>query len=370
MRTGIFSNQFLLKSRGFTRGFEDIGIADSAGDDGAQTALEVTANALRFIDDYSPERFFLYAHYVEPHQPYAPSTDTTSGHGVNKADVSVAELSAKISAGHAVTNGDPRVHQLTARYDAEIIAVDQAIEALVAGLSERGLADNTLIIVTGSQGQEFLEHGYLGHAWTLYEELLRVPLILHAPGLIDPQRVEGAVSTIEIYPTLVELFDLDLDTGLWQLDGSSFLSATLDVRVPQDPMFAELVIRERCIVRAVVLNEWKYIADYLPCAVEDRQDIQSGYLDLVTAIASGEADAPPLWGEIQQEVLFNLNDDPGETVNRAADESEQLEYMRSRLEEYQQYAELNALRAIEASAPRNMDAAQRDRLCGGGYFGC
>jgi arylsulfatase len=365
-RTGMFSNQFLLGSRGFTRGFEGIRIFDTPANQPEQTARELTENALQFIDDYAGERFMVYAHYVQPHQPYAPPAATASVFGVDASEVSVIGLIAKIDAGESVAASDPRLAQLKARYDAEVAAVDAAIEALVHGLTERGLAENTVVIVTGSQGQEFLEHGYLDHAWTLYEEQLRVPLILHAHGLIEPQRVERPVSTIDIYPTLVDLFGLDLDAEAWQPDGSSLLGDSLEVRVLDEPRLAELVIRERCVIRAIVLNEWKYIAEYIPCPVERRGQIQAGYIDLVRAIAAGEVEAPSLWGEIASESLFNLDDDPGETRNLLGSEPEQLAYLRERLADYERYSELYALKAIEAVAAP--DALER--LCRGGYFGC
>jgi len=366
LRTGIFSNQFLLESRGFTRGFEGIQIAALQDGDSNQTANDVTANSLQFIDDYAPDRFFLYAHYVEPHQPYAPPAETAAALGVEPSDVSVSGLTSEIDAGTAVSAADSRVAQLKSRYDAEIATVDQAIETLIDGIAERGLADNTLVIVTGSQGQEFLEHGYLGHAWTLFEDQLRVPLILRAPGLIAPQRVADPVSTIDIYPSLVALFDLPLDEAAWQPDGSSFLSDSLDVRALDEPRFAELVIRERCVIRAVVLNEWKYIAEYKPCPVDERKGINEGYVDLVQSIAEGRVEAPSIWGDIAVERLFNLSDDPGETRNLLADEPEQARYLRDRLSDYQRYSELYALKPIEAVVSPGMRAA----LCGMGYGSC
>lgn len=366
-RTGVFSNQFLLGSRGFTRGFESIRIFDAPPGQPEQTARELTDNVLQFIDDYAGERFMVYTHYVQPHQPYAPPAETASILGVDSSDVSVMEIIAEIDAGERVSPADPRIEQLKARYDAEIAAVDAAIEALVDGLTERGLAENTVVIVTGSQGQEFLEHGYLDHAWTLFEELLRVPLILRAPGLFEPQRIEQPVSTIDIYPTLVELFGLDLDVEAWQPDGSSLVSDSLDIRVLDEPRIAELVIRERCVLRAIVLAEWKYIAEYVPCPVERRGEIFTGYIDLVRAIAAGEVEAPSIWGEVVNERLFNLGDDPGETTNVLDAEAEQLAYLRERLADYERYSELYALQAIEAVAAPDV----LDRLCrGGGYFGC
>jgi arylsulfatase len=365
-RTGLISNQPLLRPRGFTRGFEDIQIS---GMETSWTATDVTARALQFIDDGTTERFFLYTHYLEPHQPYEPPAEMLAKLGAGTTDVRIDELIAELDAGKALARDDPRVAALVARYDAEIAAADAAIGELLEGLAERGLAENTVVIVTGSQGEELLEHDYLGHAWTLHEEVLRVPLILHAPGLLEPARNTDAVSTVDIYPSLVSLFGLDV--GDWRPDGSSFLAmrnGAASIRSAQAPKLAELVIRERCIVRAVIEGNWKYVAEYLPCAVEDRDEIGAAYLDVVRAIGDGSREAPPLWGEIRREALYDLSADPAERNNVAPREPERLARLRGTLEAYRAYCEVNALKAREAVAPEITDPGAADRLRSLGYL--
>jgi arylsulfatase len=363
LRTGMFSNQPLIGDRGFTRGFEGIRIASV---EAPQSAADVTTNTLQFIDDFAPDRFMVYAHYSEPFPPLDPPAETAGNFGVDASDISLGTLRSEIDDAVSVSADDPRLQQLLARYDAEIAAVDAAIETLVDGLSQRALAGNTVVIVTGTVGQEFLDHGYLGDAWTLYNELLHVPLIVHAPGLLDAERVAGAVSIVDIYPTLVELFDLDLDIDAWQPDGSSFVSGTLDIRTSNEPVFAELVIRERCVVRAAILDEWKYIAEYIPCPIEERQAIDEGYVELVQAIMAGEVEEPPIWGEITNEMIFNLNEDPEELNNLIDTAPEQLVYLRQRMGDYETYSELYALQAMEDV----VDPGTRRALCGFGYGSC
>ncbi|MGD8341049.1 MAG: sulfatase [Gammaproteobacteria bacterium] len=363
LRAGMFSNQPLIGDRGFTRGFEGIQIASV---DAAQAAADVTANALQFVDDYAPDRFMVYAHYSEPFPPLDPPEATAGNFGVDATDVSLALLRGEIDDAMPPSANDPRLAQLMARYDAEIAAVDDAIGTLVEGLNERGLADDTLIIVTGAVGQEFLDHGYFGDAWTLYNELLHVPLIIHAPGLLAADRIASAVSIVDIYPTLVDLLDLDLDFDAWQPDGSSFLSDSLEIRASGEPIFAELVIRERCVVRAAILDEWKYIAEYIRCPIEERKAIDEGYVELVQAIMAGEAEEPPIWGEIANEMLFNLDTDPDELNNLLNEAPEQLTYLRERMRDYETYSELYALKAMEDV----VDPGTRRALCGFGYGSC
>lgn len=363
-RTAIVSNQPLLKARGFTRGFEDIQVSDL---NAAWTAEDVTRRALRFVDDYPGEQFFLFAHYLEPHQPYSPPQPFGERFGATAGSTTadIDALTAEVEAGIALDPQDPRVRQLVANYDGEIAYVDSAIGELVEGLESRGVLDRTLIIVTGSQGEEFLEHNYLGHAWTLHEEVLRVPLLVRAPGLLPPGRNPGAVSGVDIFPSLVELFRLDV--GDWQVDGSSFLRDSAEgvaVRVPRAAKMAELVIRERCILRAVIQDNWKYISEPLSCPPEQRNTIAGAYGERI-----GATEKPDLWAEAERESLYNLADDPAETTNLAArTPAEQLASMRQVLSGYEAYCEANALAAREAVAPAEFDEEAAERLRSLGYL--
>ena len=68
--------------------------------------------------------------------------------------------------------------------------------------------ESALVVLTSDHGEEFLEHGFVDHAWTLYEESVRVPLIFWAPRELEPDRVEAPVSTVDILPTLLRLMEI------------------------------------------------------------------------------------------------------------------------------------------------------------------
>jgi len=363
--TGIVSNQPLLSSRGFTRGFEFIQVASI---ESPSSAEDVTQTALQFVDDYQGEPFFLYAHYLEPHQPYDPPAQFLERFG-DDSPPDINALLTEIEAGQGVDAQDPRLQALIASYDAEIAAVDAALEALVDGLASRGVLEDTLIIVTGSQGEEFLEHDYLTHSWTLHQEVLRVPLLIRAPALLPPERIADRVSGTDLFPSLVELFGLD--PGGWQPDGASFLrgaGGSVDVQVPRAAKLAELVIRERCILRTVIQDDWKYIAEPLSCALENRSTIAGEYLQRVQDMAAGTLETPDLWADAQREWLFNLADDPAEQTNLLGSASEQLASMRTLLEDYEAYCEANALAAQETAVPEIYDEEAAERLRSMGYL--
>ena len=96
-----------------------------------------------------------------------------------------------------------------ALYDAEIRYTDDWIARLYARFEEWGIANDVILLVTADHGEEFMEHGNRGHHLTLYQEVMHVPMLLHAPGLAPAGlRVPGSVSIADVAPTLLDLAGL------------------------------------------------------------------------------------------------------------------------------------------------------------------
>jgi len=99
-------------------------------------------------------------------------------------------------------------------YDAEVREVDHAVGRLLAGLKAQGKLDNTLIVVTSDHGEEFAEHDHFEHGWSLYEEQLAVPLIMHLPGRFEGGAVlEYPVIGIDVAPTIADVVGAPIPDG-------------------------------------------------------------------------------------------------------------------------------------------------------------
>ena len=368
-RTGVVSSQPLLRRRAFTSGFEDIQVA---GLDESWAATEVTRRALDSLDTIGDESFFFYLHYSDPHQPYAPPADLltrfTDGDGGDPAGIDVPEMQAAIERGD-VTADDARVDALTAAYDAEIAAVDRGLEELFAGLEQRDLLAETLVVITASQGEELLDHGWWGHAWTLFEEVLHVPLLLIGPGLA-PGRVTEPVSLVDLGPSL--LIAAGLDAQAVASDGDPFLRRSdegFQVRAAGRAKIAELVIRERCIHRAVLAGTWKYIATTLDCPPGERRAIAADYPNRLRAAADGSVASPDEWAPPRRELVFDLAGDPSETSDLSAEAPERLAELRRVLDNYAVHVREHGLAGTAAMAPADLiDPDQAERLESLGYL--
>jgi arylsulfatase A-like enzyme len=211
-RVGFLGNFRLMAELGFAQGFDawfPRMIRDKV------RARHLTQEAIRFYDQQLAPRpwsrwtrrpLLLYLHLMDPHAPYDPPPAAREAHvPVAPAGVSGAEANAKLLAQRWGELSDDEVAYLAALYDAEIASMDAQLARLFRRLGRRGLLDNAIVVVTADHGEEFREHGWLTHGTALYQESVRVPIILTGPGVPAGRVVADDVSIVDIAPTLLEL---------------------------------------------------------------------------------------------------------------------------------------------------------------------
>ena len=168
----------------------------------------VTSRAERFLRSVgSDDRFFLWLHYVDPHAPYDGETRSFRGELLSSSrDETRLPSMARLRAGELRPDAAGR-ERLRRAYDSAVRAVDVEIGSVVDVLEERGLLSGTLLILTADHGEEFWEHGGVEHGHTLYDEVVRVPLLVWGPG-IAPGRIDVPVGTDALAATALELLDV------------------------------------------------------------------------------------------------------------------------------------------------------------------
>ncbi len=200
-RTGaVVTNPWLRAEFGFARGFDDYAYLTGEGSAPYSRASIVNERAISMLQRWRSDRFFLYVHYMDVHAPYQPPEpyrERFVGNlpGRNFDGRGVAPYVTDIDAAY-----------MRALYDADIRAVDDAVRDLLTELSSLGLDSSTIVVFTADHGEEFLDHERLGHGWTLYEEMTRVPLLIRIPDSgSGGQRIAVSVSLLDLWPTLAEL---------------------------------------------------------------------------------------------------------------------------------------------------------------------
>jgi arylsulfatase A-like enzyme len=184
------------------------------------TAEEITDSGIDWLEANGYAPFFLYLHYFDPHFPYYPPppyllrfVDAATTARYPDRGWSGATLWNVLHDFRDGRRSDADVLALArATYDGEIAYTDAQIARLLARVKSLGLAENTIIVVTSDHGEQFLEHGSRGHSKTLYQEEIRVPLLIRAPGF-GPRRIHHRVRLLDLYPTLWEIAHLAEQPG-------------------------------------------------------------------------------------------------------------------------------------------------------------
>jgi len=167
---------------------------------------------------------------------------------------------------------DETVQAVKDFYDAEVISVDAQLRALFDALRTRGVLERCIVVVVADHGEEFREHGLMGHHQTLFEEVIRVPLIMLLPGHDQPVELRQRVSLTDVAPTLLDLLDipappqfeghsLRADLGL----GAARARTGAPLDAPPGAVFTELIKegtqRQRPHEHAIISDAGKLIQD-------------------------------------------------------------------------------------------------------------
>lgn len=258
-----------------------------------QNFRETAGLGIQWLRANREERVFLFLHTYEPHHPYVARglPGLESDYDGPLPPVIPAELLKEISFGSREIDERDLAHIVNA-YDNDLRSTDDGFHRLHRFLRRQGFLDDALVVLTSDHGEELGEHGAVGwHGHTLYEELLRVPLIVKLPGGAHAgTRVAASVRSLDIAPTILDLAGVPIPEGF---QGVSLLPHLAPGVSPADlPALSEL--------------------DAAPPRVSYRQ-------------RPWKLDGPR---------LFDLEGDPGESRDVASTESRRLEALDRAAEEW------------------------------------
>jgi len=213
-------------------------------------ARAVTDLAEASVERMSTERpFFLWVHYVDPHEPYTPPEpfrDLYQGdeHAGPPVEVPVSRRNTRQSwngiGRKQVLDGRTDLPFYVARYDAEIRYVDEEIARLLEALRRRGFYDRMLTVMTSDHGESLGEHNYwFDHGMFGFQTCLHVPLVVRYPGVARVGVDTGPVELVDLAATILDAAGRRLRAGTW-MRGSSLLPRLRGEDPPARPVaFAE-----------------------------------------------------------------------------------------------------------------------------------
>ena len=223
---------------GFARGFSAYAERRSADFVYRGEVDAVFADATRWVDANKDRTFFLFLHTYQVHSPYSPP----ESHRSLFKDIPPREPQG--------------LQEFALAYDQEARYTDDHVGPFLTHLARIGLSEHSIVVITSDHGEEFGEHGGMGHGRTLYQEVLRVPLVIAAPGILAPAKVASPVSLLDVAPTILDLLGLAPTKGQrgMSLVPRAHAAAAGDAPDPKElarPIFGEVDRVERRPVRLV-----------------------------------------------------------------------------------------------------------------------
>jgi arylsulfatase A-like enzyme len=228
-KTGMFSSNGYISSKwGFDRGWDiNRNFIRESLPNGSEYLWKT---AKTWLTPLLPKKQFLYLATIEPHVAYTPKKEFLAKYwdkaygGPIKMVQSGVQLGL-IKAGKLKITDTDKAY-LEALHDAEISQSDAAFATFVADLKAMGIYDKSAIVVVSDHGDQFYEHGSVGHGDTVYQELVHVPLIVRAPGLFPKGHVVHAdVEAMDVFATLLDLAGVEPGPGV---QGASLVSLAYD----------------------------------------------------------------------------------------------------------------------------------------------
>ena len=213
---GLSSNGLLGCNLGFDQGFQTYWTSTaskevaSVGRDSEFFAVEMNSQLARWLTEkYDTKKpFFLFLNYIQAHQEYRPPRDMLQFASAEIWDRWQSKNQSELSF-HYINGADlpssQDITEMEALYDDEIRYLDRKVGELLEYFKTSGLDENTLLIITSDHGEHFGEHHRLSHSCSLYEPLVRVPLIVRYADRFKGGEEEKLVQSHDVYPTILDL---------------------------------------------------------------------------------------------------------------------------------------------------------------------
>jgi arylsulfatase A-like enzyme len=311
----LYDDEFPIEGSSYPmRTFE--GFALTGGFD--RRAAATATRALTWLErERPPERpFFLWVHFFDPHAPYDPP--------------------APYDRAFAATPDASPTERTIAAYDGEVRYTDEHLGRLLDALEKDGLSRNTIVVVVSDHGEGLGQHGFFDHGMLLYEEAVRVPLVIRWPGQVRAgQNVTSAVPLVDLAPTLMDLAGVPTDGQAMAGRSLARVLRGEEKADPKRPIFLQRRYYEPGSKRAPKIKGLQY-------------GVRVGGYKLIEAPEDGVTE------------LYDLASDPGELRNVAAEQPDRTRELKALL--------LDWVRLAPAFSRQEVSLEDAARLRALGYF--
>ena len=276
---GVISHILLQTKYGVHQGFDiynENNISSEFSNHYSISSPGITDDAIRFIRKHKRKKFFMLLHYFDPHYTYI-NHDSTYEYVGEFTSRNIAYLRNLIRESHYTPKD---LAYLKDSYTSEILFTDSYLGQVIDELKSTKLYDNTLIVLTSDHGEEFVEKGWWGHSTTVYNEQIKVPMLLKLPDSksdLPLASQNSYVSNIDIVPTVLRILGI---SPIFDFQGRDIFSEEEGSKV----VYSEVVQREYGEFKngvCVIQDGWKLVYNLVTKTyelydlVEDRGEIRN-----------------------------------------------------------------------------------------------
>ena len=248
----IQTNPSITAQHNFSQGYQDF--IELPMENGSA----VTEDFDVWLKKNNKKPFFAYVHLMDTHMPYNAAEEFLRIFHLDEANSSESidfdTLDIRILTEMGLDSDDK--NSLLELYDSAVRDIDRHFERLLKSLSTNKVLDNTFIIFTSDHGEEFWDHEGFAHGHSLYNELMHVPLLLHFPGRLSPDRITAYTQHLDVFPTLLSLLNIQIPNTL---NGEDLTPVLSNPNSGKDSVFYLEGILYGADKQGVIRNGWKLI---------------------------------------------------------------------------------------------------------------
>lgn len=266
---GFCCNPRLNQERGFAQGFDlyddySVSIMLNSMAFGDQESFDINKQrtndlindaAIRWLQNSTHKPFFMFLHYYDNHWDYLPPWPYSRLYDPDyQGPIDGTEIAKEPLFSNPPSRRD--VEHIIALYDGEVKQTDNDIGEMLKFLKEKGVLDNSIVIIAGDHGEQFYEHGHTSHHG-VYDELIHIPLAVSVPGERgEAKTIDSLVSQVDILPTILDYLQIPVPDNC---QGKS-LKPLIDGRVEtvNDFVFAEYTGGATPNSYSIRSNHYKY----------------------------------------------------------------------------------------------------------------
>jgi arylsulfatase A-like enzyme len=248
---GFVANGYVSSKFGFERGWKTW--TNYVREGKRNRAEFVLGEAGKWLETRKADKpFFLYVHTIDPHVPYFPPRryvemyDSQPYDGPIEGAKTAHQLGKIKGKGMVINERDKQ--RLEALYDGEVTYHDDQLALFVEKMRQLGFLENTALIVTSDHGEEFFDHGSVGHGHSLWEEMIHAPFMVRLPGAQagKSSRIAHETTNVDVFPTVCELLGVEIPA---EVEGRSLVPLLKGERLPGAPSasFSEFLAGQRSV---------------------------------------------------------------------------------------------------------------------------